>query len=118
MLKCLVLVNKCFHDAFQSSRISVMHVVALNMFGADIVNYALILARFMCHPSTLHSEGGKIELVAPDKTKALPQELARKAQMIHHVVNKWIELYEVQQSWMVAPKKGKKSKEGYVNASE
>ncbi|KIM21111.1 hypothetical protein M408DRAFT_12754 [Serendipita vermifera MAFF 305830] len=108
-LKCLILVNKCFFEAFQISRTSLMAVVAVNMFGESL-DWALILADMLLKGVlSLTKPDGTIEFISPPPINRVIPQVLKKTQFIFHVVDKWVELYEVKHLWLNAPKKGKKA---------
>jgi hypothetical protein len=109
-LKSLVLVNQCFFNAFQSYRVSIMDAVLLNMFGTETADHAIALAGFIDKPSSVLSKDGTIVLVARGMTTLLPSGTIKRAQFVHQVVNKWVELYEMRQMWLNVPKKKRKAK--------
>ncbi|KIM21113.1 hypothetical protein M408DRAFT_12756 [Serendipita vermifera MAFF 305830] len=108
-LKCLILVNKCFLDAFRTSRTSLMTAVAISMFGESL-DWALVLANVLSNTTTsLCKSDGTIELKSPPPINLVTSKVLKKAQFIYHVADKWTELYEIKHAWLNAPKKGRKA---------
>ncbi|KIM21110.1 hypothetical protein M408DRAFT_29825 [Serendipita vermifera MAFF 305830] len=107
-LKCLILVNKCFFEAFQTSRTSLMTAIVVNMFGESL-DWALVLVGMLSEDALiLRKPDGTIKFDFPPPINLVKSEALNNAQLIHHVVNKWVDLYEVRHSWLNAPTKRKR----------
>ncbi|KIM21112.1 hypothetical protein M408DRAFT_305183 [Serendipita vermifera MAFF 305830] len=118
-LKCLMLVNKCFFEAFQTSRTSLMTAVAVNMFGESL-DWALVLAQILSRSGTGSIYPNQtIELKSPSPITLASSKVLKKAQFIYHVINKWIELYKIKHLWLNATETGSEAsreRERFVRA--